>query len=157
VRFDDSPNHSFTTTDILFWWVSVWSFGNESEAAIVSVMRIREQMRPYVLDQYKAAAADGTPIMRPLFFDFHDDPQAQAIDDQLMFGPDYMLAPVLNKGVTERSVYLPPLRDGSVWTNYFTHVVHNTSAGGVHIVEQAPIAGADSVFPLYVRTPGGAA
>ena len=30
----------------------VWMFGDESEAAIVKVMRIREQMRPYVMEQY---------------------------------------------------------------------------------------------------------
>ena len=34
-------------------------FGNESEAAIVKVMRIREQIRPYVMEQYEAAAANG--------------------------------------------------------------------------------------------------
>jgi hypothetical protein len=28
-------------------------FGNESEAAIVKVMRMREQMRPYVMEQYE--------------------------------------------------------------------------------------------------------
>ena len=117
----------------------VWMFGDESEVAIVKVMRLREQLRPYIMEQYEAAAADGTPIMRPLFFDFHADPGSQAVDDQLvrqsrvapkvllcmhrrncigsilcaarvqMFGPDYLVAPVLQKGVQSRSVYLPPL------------------------------------------------
>ena len=36
--------------------------------------------------------------MRPLFFDFHDDIAAQTVDDQQMFGPDYLVAPVLVKG-----------------------------------------------------------
>lgn len=66
----------------------VWMFGNESEAAIVKVMRIREQLRPYVMEQYKAANIDATPIMRPMFFDFHNDTVCQTIDDQQMFGPD---------------------------------------------------------------------
>jgi alpha-D-xyloside xylohydrolase len=34
----------------------IWSFGNESEAAIIKVMRLREQLRPYVMEQYQAAA-----------------------------------------------------------------------------------------------------
>jgi alpha-D-xyloside xylohydrolase len=63
----------------------VWMFGSESEAAIVKVMRMREQLRPYVMEQYRAAAASGTPIMRPLFFDFHTDATSQGIDDQQMF------------------------------------------------------------------------
>jgi alpha-D-xyloside xylohydrolase len=29
----------------------IWEFGNESEAAIARVMRIREQLRPYVMEQ----------------------------------------------------------------------------------------------------------
>ena len=49
-------------------------FGDEAYTAIVDVMRIRDQLRPYVMEQYRAAAADGTPVMRPLFFDFHPKP-----------------------------------------------------------------------------------
>ena len=60
-------------------------FGNESEAAIVKVMRMREQLRPYVMAQYEAASIDGTPIMRPLFFDFHTDAASQTVDDQQMY------------------------------------------------------------------------
>ena len=125
----------------------VWMFGNESEAAIVKVMRIREQLRPYVMEQYKAASIDGTPIMRPLFFDFHDDMGAQDIDDQQMFGPDYLVAPVMVKGATSRSVYLPPLPKGTVWRNFFTGVATDTSNGGKNITEATPL----DTFPLYKR------
>ena len=37
------------------------------------------------------AARAGTPIMRPLFFDFHDDPGSTEVDDQMMFGYYYLL------------------------------------------------------------------
>ena len=33
----------------------VWMFGDEAEAAIVKVMRLREQLRPYVMEQYWGA------------------------------------------------------------------------------------------------------
>jgi alpha-D-xyloside xylohydrolase len=33
----------------------IWNFGAEAEAAIVRVMRIREQMRPYVMERYQEA------------------------------------------------------------------------------------------------------
>ena len=52
--------------------------------------------------RYKHASADGTPIMRPLFYDFHNDTISQGIDDQQMFGPDYLVAPVLVKGASSR-------------------------------------------------------
>ena len=70
----------------------IWLFGNESYDAIVDVMRIRDQMRPYVMEQYKAAAEKGTPVMRPLFYDFYDDPASATIDDQQMFGLALLLA-----------------------------------------------------------------
>jgi alpha-D-xyloside xylohydrolase len=125
----------------------VWMFGDESEAAIVKIMRIREQMRPYVMAQYEAAAKHGTPIMRPLFFDFFDDQASQHIDDQQMFGPDYLVAPVLQKGVKSRRVYLPPLSKGTVWKHVFTSVETDTSGGGVNITEATPL----DTFPLYRR------
>ena len=129
-------------------------FGEESEAAIVRVMRLREQLRPYIQGLYEAAAAEGTPIMRPLWFDFHTDAGSQLVDDQLMFGPDFLVAPVLEQGVQSRSVYLPPLPQGTAWENYFTKVMTNTSAGGKRITEATPNTGAGfGTFPLYRRKP----
>eukprot|EP00037_Helgoeca_nana_P024508 m.260952 g.260952 ORF g.260952 m.260952 type:complete len:715 (-) comp26656_c0_seq3:208-2352(-) len=125
----------------------VWMFGNESEAAIIKVMRIREQLRPYVMEQYRAASVNGTPIMRPLFYDFHTDAGSQGIDDQQMFGPDYLVAPVMVKGATSRSIYLPPLPKGTVWLNYFTGIATATFGGGKNITEATPL----DTFPLYKR------
>ena len=110
-------------------------------------MRLREQLRPYVMAQYEKASSEGTPIMRPLFYDFHHDPPAQRIDDQQMFGPDYLVAPVLQKGVASRHVYLPPLPHGMAWLNVFTGVQTDTSFGGKHINESTPL----DTFPLYKR------
>ena len=64
-----------------------------------------------------------------------------------MFGPDYLVAPVLAKGVKSRDVYMPPLPKGTVWQNVFTKVETDTSAGGKNITEVTPL---DS-FPLYKR------
>lgn len=69
-------------------------------------MRIREQLRPYIMEQYQKAAETGAPIMRPLFYDFDGDAAAAAVDDQLMFGPDYLVAP----GVASRRLRPHTLR-----------------------------------------------
>jgi alpha-D-xyloside xylohydrolase len=52
--------------------------------------------------------------MRPLFFDYPDDEVSYTIEDQYMFGPDLLVAPVLEYGASSRSVYLPP---GATWTD----------------------------------------
>jgi alpha-glucosidase (family GH31 glycosyl hydrolase) len=85
--------------------------------------------------------------MRPLFYDFHTDAGSQGIDDQQMFGPDYLVAPVMVKGATSRSVYLPPLPKGTVWLNYFTGIATATFGGGKNITEATPL----DTFPLYKR------
>lgn len=125
----------------------IWNFGNESEQAIAKVMHIREQLRPYVMEQWQAAADFGTPVMRPLFFDFWKDAGSQFVDDEMMFGPDYLVAPQLMENATSRSVYLPPLPSTYVWQNFFTNAEHNTSHGGVNITEETPL----DTFPLYYR------
>lgn len=130
-------------------------FGNESEAAIAKVMMLREQLRPYVAKQYRAAAADGTPVMRPLFFDFWNDSAVVDIDDQLMFGPDYLIAPQLNQNTTSRRVYLPALPEEFAWQNIFEE--ESLITGGVYIVADTPVSGEDfGKFPVYrkvKRTP----
>ena len=65
----------------------IWNFGTEAEAAIAKVMRIREQLRPYIMEQYRAASEMGRPVMTPMFFDFWEDSVAATVDDQMMFGP----------------------------------------------------------------------
>ena len=72
----------------------IWNFGEEAEAAIAKVMRVREQLRPYIMEQYRVASQTGTPVMRPLFYDYWDDPVAATIDDQLMFGPGELQHPL---------------------------------------------------------------
>lgn len=115
-------------------------------------MQIREQLRPYIMEQYAEAAASGTPIMRPLFVDFHRDPAAQTIDTQMMFGPDFLIAPQLEENATNRTVYLPPLPSEHTWRNFFSGVRTQPRAGGQWIVEQTPTHGEGlSTFPVYQR------
>lgn len=50
--------------------------------------------------------------MRPLFFDYPDDRRTYECGDEYLFGPDILVAPVIEAGTKERIVYLP---EGSVW------------------------------------------
>eukprot|EP00026_Physarum_polycephalum_P004802 Phypoly_transcript_04826.p1 GENE.Phypoly_transcript_04826~~Phypoly_transcript_04826.p1 ORF type:complete len:360 (+),score=30.47 Phypoly_transcript_04826:971-2050(+) len=95
----------------------VWDFGDTAFEAIAIVMKIREQLRPYIMQQMAIASLNGTPVMRPLWFDFWNDPNTIPVEDQLMFGPDYMVAPVLEYQARNRTVYLPR---GASWIHWFT-------------------------------------
>jgi alpha-D-xyloside xylohydrolase len=79
--------------------------------------------------------------MRPLFFDFPQDVTSFEIEEQFMFGPDLMIAPVLHQGERQRSVYLP---SGTSWKEAWTDQVFD---GGQMITAQAPL----DRIPLFLR------
>jgi alpha-D-xyloside xylohydrolase len=125
----------------------VWSFGDEAYAIIRDLLFLRERLKPYILAQMAAAAESGAPPMRPLFFDFPDDPACYEVEDQFMFGPDILVAPVLEQGVQSRRIYLPAdVGAGSPrpWFDAWTGEAH---AGGATLTVPAPLAR----IPVFVR------
>jgi alpha-D-xyloside xylohydrolase len=119
----------------------VWSFGEEAYEILARYLHIRERLRPYIQKHMDIASEDGTPVMRPLFYDFPDDEASYTIEDQFMFGPDILVAPVIEAGVKSRMVYLP---DGSIWTDALTG---KTFEGGQTIDYAVSIEN----IPLFTR------
>jgi len=95
----------------------IWEFGEEAYAIIGRLLELREALRPYLHEQMDLASKTGLPPMRPLFVDFPEDPRAWEVEDQFMFGPDILVAPVTEQGATEREVYLP---EGVEWVEVST-------------------------------------
>jgi len=60
-----------------------------------------------IVDLAKKRIADGSPIIRPMWYAEPEDPRAFTIDDQFMLGDDILVAPVVTLGQHERMVYLP--------------------------------------------------
>jgi alpha-D-xyloside xylohydrolase len=119
----------------------VWSFTDEVYEICKKYLFLREKLRPYVAEQMKAAHEKGTPVMRPLFYDFPDDPRSWETEDEYMFGPNYLVAPIFYEGKTERQVYLPA---GSRWTDCWSG---EHCEGGVCINAAAPL----DKIPVYSR------
>ena len=119
----------------------VWSFGEENYEILKKFLFIRERLRPYVRDCMKNASETGAPVMRPVFFDFPADEMAWNVEDAYMFGPDLLVAPVMEAGATERSVYLPA---GCQWTDACTKQVYK---GGQFVTVPAPM----DVIPVFFR------
>ncbi|NLC18907.1 MAG: hypothetical protein GX757_06730 [Clostridiales bacterium] len=85
----------------------IWSFGERNYPILKNIIELRERLKPYILKYMDIASKTGSPIMRPMFYDFYDDEICYRLDDQYMFGEDILFAPILEQGVTQRSVYLP--------------------------------------------------
>jgi len=89
-----------------------WSYGDAAYQRIAAAMRLRERLRPYLHQQMRVASGQGVPPMRPLFVDFPQDPEAWRVEDEFLFGPDLLIAPVLEPAAQARDVYLPA---GRAW------------------------------------------
>lgn len=119
----------------------VWSFGEDNYEVLKKYLFIRERLRPYIRECMKEASEKGTPIMRPIFYDFPKDQVAWEVEDQYMFGPNLIVAPVMEEGVTERKIYLPV---GIRWTDAYTKKIYE---GGQTIIVPAPI----DIIPVMMR------
>jgi alpha-D-xyloside xylohydrolase len=85
----------------------IWSYGEKVYDICVKYIDIREKLRDYTRGLMKEAHDKGTPVMRPLFYEFSVDEKCWGIADEYMYGDRYLVAPVLYAGMKERSVYLP--------------------------------------------------
>jgi alpha-D-xyloside xylohydrolase len=85
----------------------VWSYGEEVYIICKRYMSIREELRDYTRSLMVEAHIHGTPLMRPMFFEFPDDAICWETEDQYMYGSRYLVAPVLEPGQRKREVYLP--------------------------------------------------
>ena len=86
----------------------IWHFATTPERydAIASVMFLRESLRPYVKQINAETSRHGVPMMRPMFLQFPNDETCQSsdVEDQYMFGPDWLVKPVTIENATSVSV-----------------------------------------------------
>ena len=122
----------------------------KTKSILLNYDNLRYRLLPYIYSLSWKVTNEGYTIMRSLAFDFRNDKGINAIPDQYMFGPAFLVSPVtermysLEKNVpTEktRNVYLP---NSTVWYDFWTGKTLN---GGQTIVAQAPI----ETIPLYIK------
>jgi alpha-D-xyloside xylohydrolase len=122
----------------------VWSFGPEVYGILRRYLHLRERLRPYVGRLMAEAHEKGSPVIRPLFYDFPEDGRAWETEDEYMFGPDVIVAPVMRENVQKRKVYLPAGR----WKDTHTG---SPVEGGCELECEAPL----DVIPVFVREDSG--
>jgi len=118
----------------------VWSYGEEIFNILKGYLFARERIRPYVTKQMELAHQKGTPVIRPMFYDYPGDPKCWEVEDQYMFGPDILVAPVLYEGMKKRSVYLPK---GQRWTYAYSQ---ETYEGGSIVECETPL----HIIPVFI-------
>ncbi len=103
-------------------------------------LELRYRLMPYIYSAAKETCATGLPMIRALWLHYPDDPLAVTNGDEYLFGRDLLVAPVVEKGATTRTLYLPR----GIWHDFWTA---ERQEGGREITRQVDL----STLPLYVR------
>ncbi len=119
-----------------------WNYGEEAKQIIAGCLKDRERLRPYIEQCAELVAKEGYTLMRPLVFDFADDPEALQQKYEYMFGPSLLVSPITEPGMKTWKTYLPRSKGG--WKDAFTGIHYK---GGQTITTQAR----KERIPVFVR------
>ncbi|MCA9237409.1 MAG: hypothetical protein KDA44_18170 [Planctomycetales bacterium] len=130
-----------------------WEYGEEFIDDFRRTIEMKYRLMPYIYAQAQACSEAGHPMIRPLFFEFPDDPGSWLVDDEYFFGSDLLAGPLMqgagdasgasgdeatpsSSSRRNRMMYLPP----GDWVNFQTG--DRLVGGGWQVVEAhpAPIA-----------------
>ncbi len=126
-----------------------WNYGPEMVDEERKLIDLRYQLLPYIYSEAADITFSGGTMMRPLVMDFASDSRALEQKYEYMFGPAFLVAPVLDAGVTQAQVYAPQAKGG--WYEWWTgqHVASGTEAKVDAPVGKIPLlVRAGSIVPL---------
>ncbi|KAK6581909.1 hypothetical protein PZA11_005606 [Diplocarpon coronariae] len=97
--------------------------GEPYTGIITQALRLRYALLPAWYTAFHEASVNGTPILRPQYFEYPGDEHGFAIDDQFFVGETGLLAkPVVNKDANSVDIYLA---DDEIYYDYFTYEKHS--------------------------------
>ena len=112
---------------------------------MIDIYRTYTQLHHDLVDYMYAFAVNesvvGRPLVRPMVFDYPDDPAVKGMWDQYFFGRQILVAPVWQSGLRERQVYIP---EGAFVDYWDPGTVH---AGPKTITVEAPL----DRIPFFIR------
>ena len=117
-----------------------WSFGEEALTIVRKFIKLRYRFLPYIYSTFYQYVTEGTPMLRPLYACDTDDMHTHYRADEVMHGDHILYCPMLEEGLTSRSLFLPK----GNWYHYFSNEI--TEGAKEHMVE-VPL---DST-PLFIR------
>ncbi|KAM8952382.1 sucrase-isomaltase, intestinal [Pelodytes ibericus] len=105
------------------------SFDEDFKSLSRDVITIRYKLLPYLYTLMFEAHTEGSTVIRPLLHEFTSDKHTWDIFKQFLWGPAFMISPVLEQGHTSVDVYLPNTR----WYDYHTGIQMNETGKWVNL------------------------
>ncbi|HEY0306793.1 MAG TPA: TIM-barrel domain-containing protein [Acidobacteriaceae bacterium] len=119
--------------------MGAWDYGDQALANFRKFAVLHMSLFPYRYAAAQEAARNGMPLMRALVLNYQNDQRAREAKDEYLFGPDFLVAPVIDAGLA-RTVYLPK----GDWVNYWTGM---QASGEKTLNVEVPL----SAIPVYAR------
>ena len=117
-----------------------WVHGDPYKSFIRKYINMRYRLLPYLYTCFYEASKDGSPIMRPLLYEYQQDSNTFTLDDQFLIGRDILVAPVLQEGAVRRLVYLPK-------GNWYDYETKDVLEGNRSMYYDAPL----SMLPVFIK------
>jgi alpha-glucosidase (family GH31 glycosyl hydrolase) len=114
----------------------------KTKALAREAVRLRYAMLPYNYTIAFENSRTGMPMMRPILFEEPGDDAAPSISSTYLWGPSFLVAPVVEPGAMRKEVHFPD--KGSIWFGFHDDQPHR---GGITEV----VATAPGHIPTYVR------
>ncbi len=112
----------------------------EIEVVCRNYAELRYRLLSYNYTLAWQARDKGMPMMRAMWLHYPGDKLAAGVGNQYLWGEDMLVAPVYEKGATERHVYLP---EGQ-WYDWWNNDKHE---GGRYIARSVNL----DIMPLFVK------
>ncbi|KAJ8029434.1 Sucrase-isomaltase, intestinal [Holothuria leucospilota] len=119
------------------------AFGEAFAVEMRDLFAIRYTLLPYLYTLHYKATAHGHTVIRPLMHEFTSDSNTWSIDRQFLWGPAFMITPVLEEDAVTVSAYIPESR----WYDWYTGKEVDPSLVGTYVTLDAPT----SYIPLHIR------
>ena len=117
--------------------------------------KLRTQLYPYLVAADANYRRTGMPLMRGLALVYPGDDTASRQEDEFMFGPDLLAAPVHDPGQDRRAIYLP----SGQWVDFWRALSYQSGDGSLRLHRAKALKGGRSLnvpapldeLPLMVR------
>ncbi len=101
---------------------------------------LRIKLIPYIYEEAQNCVKTGRPLLCHLVYEYPDDASVINIEDEYLFGRNLLVAPVLERALRKRRVYLPKGK----WRNFWTGTV---ASGEKEIEVSCPL----DTIPVFWR------
>ena len=121
--------------------VEPWLFGEQAEKIAKQSIELKYQLHPYIYTYAREAYDTGMPIMRALVLEYPRDEEAANVQEEFLFGEEFLVAPVVKEGARTKKIYLPK----GTWIDY--NNPQKEYEGEQTITYDAPL----EVIPMLVK------